>query len=111
MLRLGLTTLPLAALLLSGCVARTLVDVATAPVRGVAQVADWATTSEDEADRNRGREIREREERLGELQGNYEELSEDCRDGNDRACREAVELRAEMDELIRYIPADPPEGD
>ena len=55
----------LMALLLSGCIARTAVDVVTAPVRAVGQVADWATTSQDEADRNRGREIREEEEELG----------------------------------------------
>lgn len=55
----------LIALLLSGCIARTAVDVVTAPVRAVGQVADWATTSQDEADRNRGREIREQEEELG----------------------------------------------
>ena len=55
----------LMALLLSGCIARTAVDVVTAPVRAVGQVADWTTTSQDEADRNRGREIREEEERLG----------------------------------------------
>ncbi|MGP1282681.1 MAG: hypothetical protein ACTS1X_06870 [Parasphingopyxis sp.] len=55
----------LMALLLSGCIARTAANVVTAPVRAVGQVADWATTSQDEADRNRGREIREEEERLG----------------------------------------------
>lgn len=55
----------LMALLVSGCIVRTAADVVTAPVRAVGQVADWATTSQDEADRNRGREIREEEERLG----------------------------------------------
>lgn len=55
----------LAALMLSGCIARTAANVVTAPVKAVGQVADWATTSQDEADRNRGREIREQEERLG----------------------------------------------
>lgn len=55
----------LAALMLSGCIARTAAAVVTAPVKVVGQAADWATTSQDEADRNRGREIREQEERLG----------------------------------------------
>lgn len=55
----------LMALMLSGCIVRTAADVVTAPVRAVGQVADWTTTSQDEADRNRGREIREEEERLG----------------------------------------------
>lgn len=45
-------------LLLPGCVARTALDVATMPVKATAQAADWATTSQDEADRNRGRELR-----------------------------------------------------
>ncbi|WP_246263342.1 hypothetical protein [Parasphingopyxis algicola] len=55
----------LMALLLSGCIARTAASVVTAPFKAVGQAADWATTSQDEADRNRGREIREEEERLG----------------------------------------------
>ena len=109
MVRARLMILPLGALILSGCVAKTLVDVATLPVRGVAQVADWATTSQDEADRNRGREIRQREERLGELQEDYEKLAADCREGDNDACREAVEVRYEMEQLIPQIPVDPPE--
>ena len=59
-----LILLPLA-LMASGCLVRTAADVVTAPVRAGAQVVDWSTTSQDEADRNRGREIREEEERLG----------------------------------------------
>lgn len=51
-----------AALALTGCV-RTVAGVVTAPVKVVSQGADWATTSQDEADRNRGREIRKQEER------------------------------------------------
>lgn len=54
----------LLALSLSGCV-RTIADVVTFPVKAAAQGVDWATTSRDEADRNRGREIRKGEERLG----------------------------------------------
>jgi hypothetical protein len=62
-MRIALTALM--ALMLSGCIVRTAADVVTAPVRAVGQAADWATTSQDEADRNRGREMREEEERLG----------------------------------------------
>ncbi len=51
-----------AALVLPGCV-RTVGTIVTAPVKAVSQGADWATTSQDEADRNRGREIRKQEER------------------------------------------------
>jgi uncharacterized lipoprotein YajG len=50
------------ALLLMGCV-RTVGTIVTAPVKAVSQGADWATTSQDEADRNRGREIRKQEQR------------------------------------------------
>ncbi|MCB2067001.1 MAG: hypothetical protein KDE15_10225 [Erythrobacter sp.] len=107
MRRPGLILIPLATLLLPGCVARTVAGVVTAPVRVVSQGADWATTSQDEADRARGREIRRREERLGELQEDYERLERRCLDGNDRACREAVALRAEMDELRQGIPLEP----
>ena len=56
-----------ATLLLSGCLARTAVDVVTLPVRVVSAGVDAATTSQAEADRRRGREIREEEERLGRL--------------------------------------------
>lgn len=107
MLRPAHFLIPLAALALNGCVARTLVNVATAPVRAAGQAADWATTSQDEADRERGREIRRREEQLGELSEDYEELQEDCLDGDNDACREAVAMRAEMDELRAGIPAEP----
>ena len=107
MLRPAHFLIPLAALALNACVARTLVNVATAPVRAAGQAADWATTSQDEADRERGREIRRREEQLGELSEDYEELQEDCLDGDNDVCREAVAMRAEMDEVRAGIPAEP----
>jgi hypothetical protein len=49
-------------LALCGCV-RTVANVVTFPVRATAQGVDWATTSQDEADRNRGRKLRKEEER------------------------------------------------
>ncbi|MEP9358399.1 hypothetical protein [Sphingomonas sp. KR3-1] len=52
-------------LLTGGCIAKTVVDVATMPVKAVGQVADWTTTSQDEADRNYGRKMREQEAREG----------------------------------------------
>mgnify|MGYP001238671464 CR=1 FL=1 len=97
---------PVAAFALSGCLAKTAVDVVTAPVRATSQVVDWSTTSQDEADRNRGREIRRREERLGELQGDLAELEEDCLDGDDRACRQAVAKRREIDALLPTVPLE-----
>ena len=52
--------------LLTGCIS-AVKTVVTAPVKAVGQVADWTTTSQDESDRNRGREMRKREEQLGKL--------------------------------------------
>lgn len=52
----------LPALALSGCVS-TVSSVVTAPFKVVGKAADWATTSQSEADRNRGRAIRKAEER------------------------------------------------
>ncbi len=102
---------PLLVLTLGGCLAKTLVDVATLPVRGAAQAADWATTSQDEQDRTRGREIRQREEHLGELQVDYEEAGAACERGSDEACRRAVAIRREMDTLLPSIPVEPVEPD
>src|SRR3546814_14242000 len=51
----------MAPLALGGCVS-TVKSVVTAPVKAAGQVADWSTTSQDEADRNRGRAMRERED-------------------------------------------------
>lgn len=56
--------LAIAALALAGCV-RTIADVVTFPVKVVGQGVDWATTSQDESDRNYGRKMREQEERDG----------------------------------------------
>ncbi|MDQ2879057.1 MAG: hypothetical protein M3R41_08285, partial [Pseudomonadota bacterium] len=51
--------------LLTGCIARTAVDVVTLPVKAGAKVVDWSTTSQSEADRNRGRAERKADERAG----------------------------------------------
>jgi hypothetical protein len=50
---------------LSGCIARTAVAVVTLPVKAVSAGVDAVTTSQAEADRKRGRAIREEEERIG----------------------------------------------
>ena len=52
----------LSLVLLAGCVS-AVKSVVTAPFKVVGQAADWATTSQDEADRNRGRAVRKAEER------------------------------------------------
>jgi len=69
-----------AAPLLTGCIS-AVKTVVTAPVKAVGQVADWSTTSQDEADRNRGRAMREREETLGKLSRQRDNAAEKCRDG------------------------------
>ncbi len=48
--------------LLSGCIARTAVDIVTLPVKAASKTVDVLTTSQSEADEKRGREIRKREE-------------------------------------------------
>jgi cytochrome bd-type quinol oxidase subunit 1 len=70
-----------AAVGLSGCVSAAK-TVVTAPFKVASQGVDWATTSQDEADRNRGREIRKQEER---------EAKE--RRKREREAREAAERR------------------
>lgn len=60
-MRFALLFLPLVA---GGCV-HTVTSVVTAPVRAGAQVVDWTTTSQSEADRNYGRRMRKAEEREG----------------------------------------------
>ena len=61
--------LAIASTLLGGCVvgtiASTAVDVVTLPVKVVAAGVDAATTSKAEADRNRGRALRQAEEAAG----------------------------------------------
>ena len=82
----------LAAVLLSGCLAGTALDVVTLPVRAAGTGIDAVTTSQAEADRKRGRALRQREERLGELDRRYREATTGCAAGQERACREARAL-------------------
>ena len=51
---------------LSGCIVSTAANVVTMPVRATAKAADWATVSQDEADRNRGRRERKAEKKQRE---------------------------------------------
>ena len=48
-------------LLSGGCIAKTIVDVATLPIKAAGQGVDWATTSQEEADRNYGKKMRKKE--------------------------------------------------
>ncbi len=92
--------LPLIVLpLLGGCVS-AVKTVVTAPVKAVGQVADWSTTSQDEADRNRGRAMREREETLGKLSRQRDKAAEKCRDGREDQCQRAEVLEHEIEAVM-----------
>lgn len=93
--------------LLPGCIAKAVVDVATAPVKVASKGVDLATTSQSEADEKRGREIRRREERLAKLERQYDKQLDNCRDGSRRACDEARDTYAEMQQIIPSIPVEP----
>lgn len=103
----GIILLPLVALSLSGCLAKTALDIATAPVRVASKAVDLATTSQSEADEKRGREIRKREERLGQLERKFLKLQKQCTDGDRRACDEATTVNAEMRAMMPQVPAEP----
>ena len=78
---------PLMLLALPGCIAKTALDIATMPVRAGAQAADWATTSQDEADRNYGRKMREQEARDGKARKKADkERRRQCRDAGYDNC-------------------------
>jgi len=96
--------LPVLALAPGGCIAKTAFDVVTAPVRVAGKAVDLATTSQSEADENRGREIRRREERLAELERDWRRRDAECREGKSQACRERDAIRAEIDALLPTIP-------
>lgn len=109
MIRALPTAMPTIALLavlplLSGCIARTAAAVVTAPVRVVSKGVDWTTTSQSEADEKRGRALRKREERLGELERDYRRHSARCDRGDAKACTQA---RADYDEIQQLLPTIP----
>lgn len=76
-----------------GCV-RTVASVATAPFKVAGQTVDWATTSQDEADRNYGRKMRKKEAREGRERRAYEKR---CRE-QPRECRGYEGYQAAVDE-------------
>src|SRR5262245_7087072 len=99
-----------AAFAVQGCLAKTAVDVATLPVKVASSGVDLATTSQAEADQKRGREIRQREERLGRLQRDYDKQIDRCGEGDRNACDQARETYAEMQALMPSLPVEPPES-
>lgn len=104
---IALLLLAPAAFTLSGCLAKTALDVATAPVKIASKGVDLATTSQSEADQKRGREIRKREERLGKLQRERNKLERQCTEGDKNACAELETVNAEIAAILPTIPYDP----
>jgi hypothetical protein len=78
-MRKALLLLPLAALT-GGCVS-TAASIVTAPFKVVGKAADWATTSQDESDRNYGRKMRKAEAEEGKQRKEWEKR---CRKNPDR---------------------------
>jgi hypothetical protein len=97
-----------AGLALQGCLAKTAVSAVTLPVKVASSAVDVATTSQSEADQKRGREIRQREERLGKLQRDYDKQIDRCGEGDRRACDDARETYAEIQMLLPQVPVEPP---
>ena len=93
--------------LLSGCVAKALVDVATAPVRIVSKAADLATTSQAEADQKRGRELRQLEQRYGELERDYRRENLRCIEGRRKSCESRDAIATEMADISPQLPVRP----
>lgn len=104
---LHLLSLTLAALALQGCLAKAAVGVVTLPVKVASRGVDLATESQSEADEKRGREIRKREERLGQLERDYDKQMDRCGAGDDAACDQAQAIRAEMKALMPGVPVEP----
>ena len=96
--------LPLA---LGGCLAQTVVDVATAPVKVAGKGVDLMTTSQSEADRKRGRELRKREAALGKLQRQYAQQSKYCVRGSQSACDQARRTYDKIQAIAPTVPVDP----
>jgi hypothetical protein len=94
-------------LALGGCLAKTVVGVATAPVRIASKGVDLATTSQSEADENRGRELRKREAKLGRLERDYDRQSKDCVKGNQGACAQARRTYDQIQALLPTVPVEP----
>lgn len=107
MRRRALALLVTASVMLPGCLAKTVVDIATLPVKAASKGVDLATTSQSEADENRGREIRRREEQLAKLERDYNKQLDRCESGNRNACNEAQATYAEMQQIIPTIPVEP----
>ncbi len=96
-----------AALMMQGCLAKTALDVVTLPVKVAGKAVDVATTSQSEADEKRGREIRQREAKLAELERQYSKERARCEGGDAGACADARETYAEIQAILPTVPVEP----
>ena len=76
----ALVAAPVLCAALSGCIASTVVDVVTLPVRAVGAGVDALTTSQSEADEKRGRALRREQEREGKAARKRARRERDARD-------------------------------
>ena len=98
-----------AAFALQGCLAKTAVSAVTLPVKVASSGVDMATTSQSEADQKRGREIRQREERLGKLQRDYDKQIDRLRRGRPPGLRPgARRLTPRCRCCMPSLPVEPP---
>lgn len=97
----------LAALGAQGCVARTAANSAMPQVRAAPKTVDLATTGQPESDKERGRELRKREEQLEKLRKTYAKQLAKCQDGDQNACYDARITEGEIQNIAASLPGQP----
>ena len=83
MRKIALCAVMLLPLAMGGCMANAAVGLVSTPFKVAGQAADWATTSQDESDRNYGRAARKADSRAGRERKNADRR---CRDDDDNWC-------------------------
>ena len=89
---------------LQGCIVRTAADIVTAPVKVVGGAVDMATTSQSEADEQRGRALRKQDEHYAQLDRSYRKDKERCERGDSAACTRAETTWGEIEALRQPYP-------
>ncbi len=85
--------------LLGGCLG-TIANVVTLPVRAASAGVDAVTTSQSERDQKRGKQLRQREERLGKLARERDSLQRRCdREPGSNACNDLFKVQRDIDNL------------
>lgn len=92
--------------MLGGCLAKTALDVATAPVKVAGKAVDMATTSQSEADEKRGRALRMQEARLGQLEKRYWQLDSACNRGDAESCAERERVSDALYAMRATLPSE-----